>query len=264
MYKSRSAVFQMLKAQAERDRQIEIFPSPFISEATPYKQYDFSKIVKESCKQSNLLLAGLKISKAIFLGDVGVGKTCLVNKFCHETFDKNYKATIGVDFEVERFDILKVPFNLQIWDTAGQERFKCIASSYYRGANIVVIIFDLSSLNTLSHCPQWLYDAQCTVHQDAHIFLVGTKKDLISNTIYSEIEDYAIKMAKNLKAEFWSVSSKNGDCVNDLFFRMAALAFNASICREKEKNSNAIAYNIGSQVICKYNNKFKGFTYSCY
>ena len=260
MYKSRSAVFKMIRDHAERDRQIDIFPSPFKSEATPYKQYDFSQIVKNTCKNNNLLFSGLKISKAIFLGDVGVGKTCLVNKFCHETFDNNYKATIGVDFEVERFDILKVPFNLQIWDTAGQERFKCIASSYYRGANIVVIIFDLSSLKTLSHCPQWLYDAQCTVHQDAHIFLVGTKKDLISNTIYSEIEDHAIKMAKNLKAEFWSVSSKNGDCVNELFFRMAALAFNSSICREKEKSTNAIAYNIGSQVICKF--KFNLFYFS--
>ena len=52
--------------------------------------------------------------KAIVVGDVAVGKTCLVQRFCHEIFDRDYKATIGVDFEVERFDILNVPFNLQM------------------------------------------------------------------------------------------------------------------------------------------------------
>lgn len=83
-----------------------------------------------------------------------------VSRFCKDVFDKNYKATIGVDFEMERFEVLGVPFSLQLWvwrlpssvhsnrvhwtshlvslwrrwDTAGQERFKCIASTYYRGA----------------------------------------------------------------------------------------------------------------------------------
>ncbi len=56
----------------------------------------------------------MKVSKAIVVGDVAVGKTCLVQRFCHEIFDRDYKATIGVDFEVERFDILNVPFNLQM------------------------------------------------------------------------------------------------------------------------------------------------------
>ncbi|KAJ9575071.1 hypothetical protein L9F63_007732, partial [Diploptera punctata] len=157
MLESRSAVYKMLKDKAHKDREIEVFPRPYRSDATPYKQYDFSRIVKEACSFSRPVMTGLKISKAIFLGDVAVGKTCLVNRFCHQIFDSNYKATIGVDFEVERFDILQVPFNLQIWDTAGQERFKCIASSYYRGAH--GCIFDLTSLMSLSHSPQWLEEA---------------------------------------------------------------------------------------------------------
>lgn len=48
-------------------------------------------------------------------------------RLCYNAFDRNYKTTIGVDFEVEKFSILGVPMSLQIWDTAGQERFKCIA-----------------------------------------------------------------------------------------------------------------------------------------
>ena len=71
-----------------------------------------------------------RVSKIIILGDVGVGKTSLVQRFVNNTFSKDYKATIGVDFEVERFYVLKLPFDLQIWDTAGQERFRCIASGF--------------------------------------------------------------------------------------------------------------------------------------
>ena len=64
----------------------------------------------------------------IILGDMGVGKTSMVNRFINNSFSKDYKATIGVDFEIERFKVMNVPFNLQIWDTAGQESFRCIAA----------------------------------------------------------------------------------------------------------------------------------------
>jgi len=77
---SRSAVYKMLKDRADKDRQINTFPRPYRSDATPYQQLDFSRIVKEACSSSRPVMTGLKISKAIFLGDVAVGKTCLVNR----------------------------------------------------------------------------------------------------------------------------------------------------------------------------------------
>lgn len=70
----------------------------------------------------------MRSSKVIVIGGLGCGKTSLVQRFVNNCFSKDYKSTIGVDFEVEQFLILDLLFNLQIWDTAGQERFKCIAS----------------------------------------------------------------------------------------------------------------------------------------
>lgn len=70
----------------------------------------------------------------VVVGDLYVGKTSLIHRLCKNVFDRDYKATIGVDFEIERFEIAGIPYSLQIWDTAGQEKFKCIASAYYRGA----------------------------------------------------------------------------------------------------------------------------------
>ncbi|XP_051161411.1 ras-related protein Rab-34-like [Leptopilina boulardi] len=229
MLQTRSAVFKMMKTEVHEDRQIKKWQPPFSSDITPYKEKEFSQQIRRFCCTKSIFP---RMTKVIVLGDVAVGKTSLVNRFCHKSFNNNYKATIGVDFEVEKFDILGVPFNMQIWDTAGQERFKCIAASYYRGANVIMIVFDLGNLMSLSHCKQWLKEAsQCNTNS-YHIFLIGTKRDLLSNQVYQIIEKRATAVSYFMKAEFWAVSSRTGDGVNELFSRIAVLSFNASILRE--------------------------------
>ncbi|XP_057367569.1 ras-related protein Rab-34-like [Daphnia carinata] len=232
MRQSRSATLKMIVDKAPNDRQINKLPQPYLKSSTPYAGSDFRPEVKSACLSHRLISASLKISKIIILGNVAVGKSCLVNRFCHSVFDQNYKATIGVDFEVERFDILQVPFNLQIWDTAGQERFKCIASSYYRGAHAVVVAFDLTNLYSLSSCPAWLEDALKANTVRPLVFLVGTKRDLLSEAAYKHVEDQATRMARALQAEYWCVSSKFGLNVDAFFQRIAALTFNVSVSQE--------------------------------
>ncbi|RZF42689.1 hypothetical protein LSTR_LSTR001484 [Laodelphax striatellus] len=244
MSQRRSATFKMLRTEAPLERQIDFFPRPFKRDTTPYPVHDFTKLFKEYIT-SKYLVNGLKISKTIVLGDVGVGKTCLVNRFCHQVYDRNYKATIGVDFEVERFDIFQIPFNMQIWDTAGQERFKSIASSYYRGAHSVVVVFDMSKIITLSHCGQWMHDALQWTNQLAygrpHCFLVGTKMDLLSPSAYERVIQIASKEAHRFQAELWAVSSQTGENVNELFNRIAALAFQANVCMERNVIASSVS-----------------------
>lgn len=229
-----SSCRKMLREVAADDRIIDSFPPPYSEFSTPYTEEDFHVIVRNACLSDGNKTVGLRLSKVIIVGDVSVGKTCLVTRFCHEIFDCNYKATIGVDFEVERFDILKVPFNLQLWDTAGQERFKCIATAYYRGAQVIIVTFDLSNLYSLRNTPHWLHQTLDGNDQHPVIFLVGTKKDLISNFAFQAVESEALRLAKMMKAEYWSVSSKTGENVTSFFFRVAALAFTRAMLRELE------------------------------
>ncbi|MEQ2314706.1 Ras- protein Rab-34, partial [Ameca splendens] len=162
-----------------RDRVIAHLPQAFRKEAAFHLTEDFNNKVRTACQEQRTGTVGFKISKVIVVGDLAVGKTCLINRFCKDAFDKNYKATIGVDFEMERFEVLGVPFSLQLWDTAGQERFKCIASTYYRGAQVVIIVFDVNDIASLSHARQWLEDAlKENDPTSVQLFLVGTKKDL--------------------------------------------------------------------------------------
>ena len=148
---------------------------------------------------------------------------------------------------MEKFSVLGVPISLQIWDTAGQERFKCIAgksssstdrleshrsfvlsAAYYRGAHVIVGVFDMTELTTLNSAERWINEAlQTTAVDHPLIFLVGTKRDLIVNSFsfcsssdtnvfqsddktFVRIETLAQTLAKQWNAEYWPVSSLTG------------------------------------------------------
>ncbi|KAF4085877.1 hypothetical protein AMELA_G00099960 [Ameiurus melas] len=200
-----------------KDRIISQLPKCFSKGATLHTEDGFNSKVKTACQEQRT-------------GTVG---------FCKDVFDKNYKATIGVDFEMERFEVLGVPFSLQLWDTAGQERFKCIASTYYRGAQAIIIVFDLTDVASLDHTRQWLEDAMKENDPNSVLlFLVGTKKDLISPAQYSLNEQDAIKVAQEMKAEYWAVSALSGENVREFFFRVASVTFEANVLAELEKSSS--------------------------
>ncbi|CAL1536789.1 unnamed protein product [Lymnaea stagnalis] len=233
------------------DRVITKFTPPFHPDGTPYSKVNFHPKVKAACSENRTGRVGLKITKAVLVGDVSVGKTSLVNRFCHDVFDREYKATIGVDFEVEKFSVLSVPITLQIWDTAGQERFKCIAASYYRGAQIVIVAFDLTDEESLHHTNKWMEEA-CASADEPVKFLVGTKKDLLSPSSYADIESRALKYADKLGAEFWATSSKSGINVTEFFFRAMCLSFDDTLLKELEV-TNVSAKQIGTIKVQKSN-----------
>lgn len=228
-----------------KDRIITSFPQAIHSDTTPYKSVNFHPKVRDACTRSS----GVRMVKVVVVGEVAVGKTCFVQRFCHDVFDRDYKATIGVDFEVEKFTVLSVPFTVQIWDTAGQERFKSIAASYYRAANAVIVGFDLSSIDSLKKAKQWKEDACANVEtENPHIFLVGLKKDLVSESAYRDIEMQALQMAKELRAEYCEVCSKTGENVKEFFFRVAALLFDGAVLRELQAPAES-AKKIGTDLI---------------
>ncbi|XP_023164705.2 ras-related protein Rab-34 [Drosophila hydei] len=172
----------------------------------------------------------LRPCKVIFVGDCAVGKTAMVNRFCYDKFQSNYKATIGVDFELENFSILGHNFSLEMWDTAGQERFKCIAGAYYRNASVIVATYDMSKRESLEAAKKWLSSAlNYNTAQKPLVFLVGTKADLLTKEEFVRMERIAGLAAAEVKAEFWSVSARSGYKITEFFQRLAALAFETAV-----------------------------------
>lgn len=117
--------------------------------------------------------------KFLVVGDSGVGKSCLVERFSEGRFSKSFVPTIGVDFKIRSLNTTggkKV--KLQIWDTAGQERFRAITASYYRGGNAIVLCYDTTDRTTFENLRTWLKEIRSYARYDCRIMLVGTKTDL--------------------------------------------------------------------------------------
>ncbi|NWI73212.1 RAB36 protein, partial [Dryoscopus gambensis] len=217
-----------------RERIISQFPKWYTPEACLQFKEHFHAQVRSACEQSPGT-AGLKISKVVVVGDLYVGKTSLINRFCKGNFDRDYKATIGVDFEIERFEIIGMPYNLQIWFVVFIEKYLEINFPLISLQLFIITVFDLADIQTLDHTKQWLQDALRENEPDSSlIFLVGTKKDLASDAVCEMTEMDAIRFAKEMQAEYWSVSAKTGENVKEFFFRVAALAFEQSMIKELE------------------------------
>ena len=94
--------------------------------------------------------------KLLLIGDSGVGKTCILFRFSDDAFNTTFISTIGIDFKIKTIDIGGKRVKLQIWDTAGQERFHTITTSYYRGANGIMLVYDITNPKSFDNITKWL------------------------------------------------------------------------------------------------------------
>ncbi|XP_042198111.1 ras-related protein Rab-7L1 isoform X1 [Callorhinchus milii] len=97
--------------------------------------------------------------KVLVIGDSTVGKTSLVQRYAYDSFNKNYKSTVGVDFALKILEWSDTEtVRLQLWDIAGQERFTSMTRLYYRQAGACIIMFDVTNVTTFWNCLKWKHD----------------------------------------------------------------------------------------------------------
>jgi small GTP-binding protein len=115
--------------------------------------------------------------KIIIIGDASVGKTSIMNRYSGNDFNEGSVATISTDFILKNIEMDGKKIKLQIWDTAGQEKFRTLMSSYYRRANGVIIVYDITKKTSFANVQSWYTEAQKNI-PDATIMLIGNKNDL--------------------------------------------------------------------------------------
>jgi Ras-related protein Rab-1A len=99
------------------------------------------------------------------VGDSGVGKSCLLLRFADDSYTDSYISTVGVDFKIRTIDVEGYIVKLQIWDTAGQERFRTITSSYYRGAQGILFVYDVTDRESFDRVKD-VWASEATKHAD--------------------------------------------------------------------------------------------------
>ncbi|ESL11788.1 rab1 small GTP-binding protein [Trypanosoma rangeli SC58] len=117
------------------------------------------------------------IFKIIVIGDSGVGKSSLTVRLSEDVFYKDYASTIAIDFRMHQMNYMDKRVRLQIWDTAGQERFQSVATAFYRGANGVMLCFDLTHRPSFLHLDQWMERVRQQALPGIPCLLIGCKSD---------------------------------------------------------------------------------------
>lgn len=117
------------------------------------------------------------IFKVIVIGDSGVGKSALTVRLAEDVFYKDFSSTIAIDFRMHHMNYQGKNVRLQIWDTAGQERFQSVATAFYRGANGVMLCFDLTHRPSFAHLDQWMERVQLQALPNIPCLLIGCKCD---------------------------------------------------------------------------------------
>ncbi|XP_024416362.2 ras-related protein Rab-18 isoform X2 [Desmodus rotundus] len=139
--------------------------------------------------------------KILIIGESGVGKSSLLLRFTDDTFDPELAATIGVDFKVKTISVDGNKAKLAIWDTAGQERFRTLTPSYYRGAQGVILVYDVTRRDTFVKLDNWLNELEtyCT-RNDIVNMLVGNKID--KRQVQKPVMVYSVPLRNLLKRSF--------------------------------------------------------------
>jgi Ras-related protein Rab-7A len=121
--------------------------------------------------------------KIVLLGESGVGKTSLLERFVNNRFSQQYKATIGADFSTKEMSVNDVIISAQFWDTAGQERYQSLGSAFYRGADACVLVYDITDARSLDTLGSWRDEflvAAAPRDPDSFPFIVlGNKVDVV-------------------------------------------------------------------------------------
>lgn len=158
--------------------------------------------------------------KILLIGDSGVGKSSLLVSFISNTVD-DLAPTIGVDFKIKQFTVGGKRLKLTIWDTAGQERFRTLTSSYYRGAQGIILVYDVTKRETFTNLSEvWAKEVDLySTNQDCVKMLVGNKVDKDSERFVSREEGAAL--AKEHGCLFLECSARTQENVRQCFEELA-------------------------------------------
>jgi len=181
--------------------------------------------------------------KLLLIGDSGVGKSCLLLRFADDSYTESYISTIGVDFKIRTITLEGKTIKLQIWDTAGQERFRTITSSYYRGAHGIIVVYDVTEVESYNNIKQWLHEIDRYACEGVNRLLVGNKSDL---TTKRQVETATAKeFADQLSVPFLETSAKSATNVEQAFMTMAGEIKNRMASAPTAKSGNTTALPVG-------------------
>lgn len=155
------------------------------------------------------------VFKIVIIGNSSVGKSSLLLRFADDVFHETFLPTIGVDFKIRTIQQAGSLVKLQLWDTAGQEKFKTIVSAYYKGAQGIMFVMDLTDPRSFKDVRNWVGEAERLADPRAVKLLVGNKNDLTTERLVTAEE--AQQFAESEGMTYFETSARTNANVERAF-----------------------------------------------
>lgn len=188
--------------------------------------------------------------KLVLLGDTAVGKTCIVQRYVNNDFTDDLNSTIGVSFLMKTVLLGERKVELEIWDTAGQETYRSILPLYYRGAAIVVLVYDITNKESLKQAKWWVRQVKQECDADVVIALVGNKYDLAEQGKRDVTEGEAAKYAESEGFLHIETSAKTNYNIDSLFELVAEKVKPGQNAKPKRRADLAAPAEDGNKKCC--------------
>ena len=161
--------------------------------------------------------------KILLLGDWSVGKTCFLMRYTENTFNDIHLSTIGIDYKFKNLTLEDgQKLKIQIWDTAGQERYKSITKSYIKGANGIILIYDVTSKKSFEGIQNWVKQLK-ELPSRICITIAANKIDKENRVIST---DEGTKFSKEIGYPFFEASAKDGTNIDECFDSLIKQIYN--------------------------------------
>lgn len=157
--------------------------------------------------------------KLLTIGDSSVGKTCLLHRYTNKTFSQQSIPTVGIDFKIMNITIDGKRIKMQCWDTAGQERYRNITANYYRNAQGIMLVYDVTNRKSFEAIDAWISQIDLHAGESVNKVLIGNKSDCDKQRVVHMEEGR--DLALHYKIPFFETSARTGDNVDDSFYRIA-------------------------------------------
>ena len=142
--------------------------------------------------------------KTILVGSSGVGKTNLINVTVGQGFNESSKPTNCCNLLQKNLEINNIKYVINLWDTIGQEAYKGISKLFFREAQIVIFVYDITSKDSFLNLEEWIQMANEIIDGEYISGIVGNKNDLYLHSQVSEAEAREYAINKNMKFRLMS------------------------------------------------------------
>lgn len=177
--------------------------------------------------------------KILFLGGIGVGKTSIINRYVKNIFINDQTPTIGIDYKSKIVIYNSKKIKLKIFDTSGQERFHTLTKNYYRGADGIIMVFDLKRSETFDELTYWMEEINKNCDKNKiGLILVGNKND--GNLDERKIsKEQGNKIAELYNFIYIETSAVTNDNIKECFDLMVKTLFekNVNDCNNIKNNN---------------------------